>query len=66
MDKSNPLWQDIIQFSREKTKLAFGFILLGIVGLVLPIIPGALLLAIGILLLKPDWYDKVKHFFGPN
>ena len=63
MSESNPLWHDIINFSRNKTKLAIGFIMLGILGLVLPIIPGVLLLAVGIFLIKPEWYDTVKKWY---
>jgi len=33
MNNSNPLWQDIIKFSKNKTKLAVSFIALGIVGI---------------------------------
>ena len=38
--EKKPLWQDILQFSRNKNKMAVGFISLGIVGLALPVIPG--------------------------
>jgi uncharacterized protein YqgC (DUF456 family) len=63
LSESNPLWHDIINFSRNKYKLAIGFIILGILGLVLPIIPGLLLLAVGIFLIKPEWYDIVKKWY---
>ena len=63
MSDSNPLWHDINKFSRNKIKLAIGFILLGILGLVLPVIPGILLLTVGILLIKPEWYDSVRKWF---
>jgi uncharacterized protein YqgC (DUF456 family) len=66
MSDSNPLWHDIIKFSRNKTKLAIGFILLGILGLVLPIIPGILLLTVGIFLIKPEWFDSVRKWFQKN
>ncbi len=63
MNDSNPLWQDIIKFSQNKTKLAVSFIALGIIGLILPILPGTLLLAIGIFLIKPEWYESLKKRF---
>ena len=59
----NPLWEDILKFSKNKKKMAVGFILLGILGLVLPIIPGFALLALGVFFLKPEWYDKLKKRF---
>jgi uncharacterized membrane protein YbaN (DUF454 family) len=63
MSDTNPLWQDIIEFSRNKIKLAIGFIILGILGLILPIIPGFLLLAVGLFLLKPEWYEYFRKWF---
>ena len=63
MSDPNPLWHDIIKFSRNKFKLAVGFIALGFLGLVLPIIPGILLLAMGIFLLKPEWYEIFRQWF---
>lgn len=67
MSNSNPLWHDIIKFSRNKFKLAIGFIALGVLGLFLPIIPGILLLGVGIFLIKPEWYKTFRHWFEkPN
>jgi uncharacterized protein YqgC (DUF456 family) len=63
MSESKPLWQDILQFSRRKTKMAVGFILIGILGLALPIIPGLLLLTVGVFLIKPGWYESFKRWF---
>jgi len=63
MSDTNPLWQDIIKFSRNKSKLGIGFILLGLLGLVLPIIPGILLLTVGVFLLKPEWYESFRQWF---
>jgi len=63
MNETNPLWQDIIKFSRNKLKFAIGFIILGILGLVLQIIPGILLLGVGIFLLKPEWYEPFRRWF---
>ena len=67
MSESNPLWMDIIEFSRNRIKFAIGFILLGILGLVLPVIPGILLLSVGIFLVKPQWYESIRRWIGwPN
>ncbi len=64
MENKKPLWQDIKNFSHKKIKLGFGLIFLGLLGLVLPVIPGILLLAIGLFLLKPEWYDKFRKKFN--
>ena len=63
MSDTNPLWHDIIKFSRNKSKLAIGFIALGLLGLILPIIPGILLLGVGIFLIKPEWYETFRRWF---
>ena len=63
MGDTNPLWHDIIKFSRNKSKLAIGFIALGLFGLILPIIPGVLLLGVGIFLIKPEWYETFRRWF---
>jgi len=60
MAEKKPLWHDILQFSRNKNKIAVGFISLGIVGLALPVISGFALLGAGVFLLKPGWVDPLK------
>jgi uncharacterized protein YqgC (DUF456 family) len=60
---SQPLWQDIVRFSRHKYKFVFALVILGLVGLVIPIIPGMLLLLAAIFIIKPEWYYKFKKFF---
>ena len=64
MENKDPLWHEIKKFSKHKSKIAIGFILLGLLGLVLPVIPGILLLLIGLFILKPEWYEKFKRKFG--
>ena len=39
-----------------------GLILLGIIGLALPILPGLLFIFLGIYLLKPEWLQKLKNW----
>jgi uncharacterized membrane protein YbaN (DUF454 family) len=63
MTDNNPLWHDIIKFSRNKNKLAIGFIVLGILGLILPMIPGILFLGVGIFIIKPEWYESFRRWF---
>ena len=61
MQEKIPLRQKIKHFSKHKFKWALLFIILGLLGLVLPVIPGILLLAIGLFLLKPEWFDKFRR-----
>ena len=64
MENKKPLWEEIKNFSRHKYKWAVLLIVLGVLGLALPVIPGILLLAIGLYILKPEWYDKLKKKFN--
>jgi len=61
MQERTSLRDKIKHFSKHKLKWAILFILLGLLGLVLPVIPGILLLAVGLFLLKPEWFDKFRR-----
>lgn len=63
MSNKKPLWEDILKFSKDKYKIASLLLILGILGLVFPVIPGLLFIGFGILLLKPAWYEKIKRRF---
>jgi len=63
-EDKKPLWHDIKKFSKQKIWLAILFIILGIPGLVLPVIPGLLLLGVAVFLIKPEWFDKFRRRFG--
>jgi hypothetical protein len=60
MTQRDALWEDIARFSKNKYKIAAVFIILGLSGLILPVIPGLLLLAIGIFIIKPEWFSKIR------
>lgn len=62
-EEKKPLWEEIVNFTKSKNKLAVSLIAIGVLGLLLPVIPGLLLIAVGIYLLKPEWADKVKELF---
>jgi hypothetical protein len=62
-EEKKPLWEEIVDFTKSKNKLAVSLIAIGLLGLVLPILPGLLLVAVGVYLLKPEWADKVKELF---
>ena len=66
MDDSNHLWQDILKFSRDKYKLGSGLIVLGILGLLLPVMPGVILVLLGFYLIKPEWFERAKQWFGKS
>ena len=58
--KSKPLWDEILTFSRKKYGLAFILVLVGLLGIVVPIIPGILLILFAVALLKPGLMVKVR------
>ncbi len=62
-EEKKPLWEEIVDFTKSKNKLAVALIALGLIGLVLPVLPGLLLIVVGIYLLKPEWADKIKELF---
>ena len=62
-EEKKPLWEEIVDFTKSKNKLAVALIALGLLGLVLPILPGLLLIFVGIYLLKPEWVEKLKELF---
>jgi len=62
-DEKKPLWEEIVDFTKSKNKLAVVLIGIGVLGLILPIIPGLLLIAVGVYLLKPEWAEAVKEMF---
>jgi uncharacterized protein YqgC (DUF456 family) len=64
MPPLQPLWEDIQRFSRHKYKFASVLIIAGLFGLIVPIIPGVLLIMGAVFLIKPEWYTKFKRFLN--
>ena len=62
-EEKKPLWEEIVDFTKSKNKLAVVLIAIGVLGLILPVLPGLLLIAVGFYLLKPEWADKLKALF---
>ncbi len=60
------LRREIRSFSKTRGFIAIPLVLLGILGLVLPIIPGTLFLFIGVVLIAPSLEEKIKKWFGKN
>ena len=60
------LRKDIKKFSRIKGLFAVPLILIGLLGLVLPIIPGTVFLLLGLVLIIPSLKKKLKKMFGKN
>jgi hypothetical protein len=63
MSRKSRLAEEIRQFRRKKPVLAVFFIFLGLSGLILPILPGWLLLIFGVILLFPSFEDRLRDKF---
>ncbi len=65
--KSNNLIEEIRQFRKNKIFLGMGLIAIGLLGFILPVIPGMVVLGLGVWLLFPrkvdQWLDKIRSFF---
>jgi len=58
--KTNPLWEDIKKFSGNKFNLAIVLVLIGLLGVFIPIIPGILFFLFAIALFKPGLMTKIR------
>ena len=56
---ARPLFEEIRQFQKDKKKLIPALIVLGVMGIFLPVIPGLAALALAALLLFPRQSDKL-------
>ena len=59
-DSKNPLWEDILKFRKNKLIIAVVLVLIGLTGIVVPIVPGLLLFIIAIALFKKGWMQKIR------
>ncbi len=64
MKKNSSLTDEIKQFQKEKKWYATALMSVGMLGLVLPVIPGLLLIAAGVALISPKYgnelFEKIK------
>jgi len=55
--------EEMRDFKKKKVWLAVPLILVGILGLILPVIPGIALILFGVMLLFPKSGQKIKDWF---
>ena len=58
--RTNPLWEDIRNFSRRKYGIAVLLVLVGMLGVFIPVIPGLLLILFAVALFKPGLMAKIR------
>ena len=57
-----PLWEDILKFHKSRITLGVLLVILGIFGLLIPIIPGLIVILLGLALLAPDTFGSVLEW----
>ena len=57
------LWEDIVDFSKNKYILALVLVIVGLLGIIIPVIPGLFLLFLAIALFKKGWMAKFRKKF---
>ncbi len=62
-ERTNPLWEEILRFSKNKYLLALILILIGLLGVVVPVIPGILLFLLAIALLRKGMMARLRRYF---
>jgi hypothetical protein len=61
--QAHPLWEEILRFSKNKYLLALILILIGLLGVVVPVIPGILLFLLAIALLRKGMMARIRRYF---
>ena len=54
-----PLWEDILKFHKNRISLGIILVILGAFGLLIPILPGLLVILLGLALLAPERFGLV-------
>ena len=62
--QKRPLWDEILSFSKNKYLLAALLVLIGLLGFVIPIIPGILLIVMAVALLRKGTMKALRKRFG--
>jgi hypothetical protein len=58
--KKRPLWNDILDFNKHKYLTAGILAAVGLLGIVIPIIPGIALFIMAVALFKKGWMKKIR------
>ncbi len=60
---NKPLYKKILNFEKWRELWIAPLIILGVIGLIIPVLPGLLILYIAIVLIDPDRADRIKNYF---
>ena len=56
---NKPLWEDILKYHKNRLTLGIILVVLGAFGLLIPILPGLLVILLGLALIAPDKFGSV-------
>jgi len=56
-----PLWPEILSFSRSKYSIAIVLVAVGLLGIIIPIIPGLLLFILALALTRKGWASRLRR-----
>ncbi len=57
-----PLWEDILKFHKSRITLGILLVILGSFGLFIPILPGLIVILLGLALLAPDKFGSILEW----
>ena len=57
-----PLWEDILKFHKNRLKLGIMLVILGAFGLLIPILPGLIVILLGLALIAPDKFGSILEW----
>ena len=61
--EKKPLWEEIKSFSKTKSFIAIALLLLALLGIIVPIIPGIIFFVLAIALFRKGWMSKIRERF---
>lgn len=61
--EKKPLWEEIRSFSKTKYFIAIALVILAVLGIIVPIIPGIIFVILAIALFKKGWMAKIRERF---
>lgn len=59
----NPLWEEILKFSKNKIVIAVVLILVSVTGIIIPVIPGIVFFVLAIALLRKGMMPRFRRRF---
>ncbi|RLD09469.1 hypothetical protein DRI50_12155 [candidate division KSB1 bacterium] len=62
--EDNTLYEEIAKFRKRRIWWAIALVLISTTGIIIPIVPGTLLLLFALALIRPGIMEKLRRYFG--